>query len=100
MCLVLPPDRIKQIQQIVGTVMYYTQAVNITTLFALSSITAKKAQSLNKLKNLSTPSWTTLQPTKTPQYDMLLLTWSSTSTQMHHIYPNHEHKATLEEYAS
>jgi hypothetical protein len=40
----LPPDRIKRIQQIVGTVMYYALAVNITTLVTLSSIAAEQAQ--------------------------------------------------------
>jgi hypothetical protein len=40
----LPPDRIKRIQQIVGTIMYYARAVDITTLVALSSIAAEQAQ--------------------------------------------------------
>jgi hypothetical protein len=40
----LPPGRIKRIQQIVGTIMYYAQAVDITTLVALSSIAAEQAQ--------------------------------------------------------
>ncbi len=40
----LPPDRVNQIQQIVGTVMYYARAVDITILAALSSITAEQAQ--------------------------------------------------------
>jgi hypothetical protein len=40
----LPPERIKRIQQIVGTIMYYARAVDITTLVALSSIAAEQAQ--------------------------------------------------------
>jgi hypothetical protein len=40
----LAPDRIKRIQQIVGTVMYYARAVDVTTLVALSSIAAEQAQ--------------------------------------------------------
>ena len=40
----LPPERVKRIQQIVGTVMYYARAVDITTLVALSSIAAEQAQ--------------------------------------------------------
>lgn len=40
----LPPDRIKRIQQIVGTIMYYARAVDITTLVALSSIAAEQAK--------------------------------------------------------
>ena len=37
----LPLDRIRQIQQIVGTIMYYAHAVDITTLVALSSTATK-----------------------------------------------------------
>jgi hypothetical protein len=40
----LPPDRIRRIQEIVGTVMYYARAVDITTLVALSSIATEQAQ--------------------------------------------------------
>ena len=40
----LPPDRIKRIQQIVGTIMYYARAVDVTTLVALSSIAAEQSQ--------------------------------------------------------
>ena len=39
---VLPPDRIKRIQQIIGTIMYYARAVDLTTLIALSSIAAEQ----------------------------------------------------------
>ena len=38
----LLPERIQQIQQIVGTIMYYARAVDITTLVALSSIAAEQ----------------------------------------------------------
>ena len=38
----LPPERIQRIQQIVGTIMYYARAVDITTLVALSSIAAEQ----------------------------------------------------------
>jgi len=40
---VLPPDRIKRIQQIIGTIMYYARAVDLTTLVALSSIASEQA---------------------------------------------------------
>ena len=40
----LAPDRINRIQQIVGTIMYYARAVDVTTLVALSSIAAEQAQ--------------------------------------------------------
>jgi len=40
---VLPPDRIKCIQQIIGTIMYYARAVDLTTLVALSSIASEQA---------------------------------------------------------
>ena len=39
---ILPPDRIKRIQQIIGTILYYARAVDITTLVALSSIAAEQ----------------------------------------------------------
>ena len=39
---VLPPDRIKRIQQIIGTIMYYARAVDLTTLVALSSIASEQ----------------------------------------------------------
>jgi hypothetical protein len=38
----LPPDRIQCIQLIVGTIMYYARAVDLTTLVALSSIAAEQ----------------------------------------------------------
>ncbi len=39
---VLPLDRIKRIQQIIGTIMYYARAVDLTTLVALSSIASEQ----------------------------------------------------------
>ncbi len=41
---VLPPDRIKRIQQIIGTILYYARAVDITCLVALSSIAAEQTK--------------------------------------------------------
>ena len=41
---ILPPDRIKRIQQIIGTIMYYARAVDLTTLVALSSIAAEQTK--------------------------------------------------------
>ena len=38
----VPPERIKRIQQIVGAIMYYARAVDITTLVALSAIAAEQ----------------------------------------------------------
>jgi len=40
---ILPPPRIKRIQQIVGTIMYYARAVDLTTLVALSSIASEQS---------------------------------------------------------
>jgi hypothetical protein len=34
----LSPDNIEEIQQIIGSILYYAQAVDITVLMALSSI--------------------------------------------------------------
>jgi hypothetical protein len=39
----LSPDTIKRVQDIVGTLLYYGQAVNLTLLTALSSIAACQA---------------------------------------------------------
>ena len=41
---ILPPDRIKRIQQIIGTIMYYARAVDLTTLVALSSIASEQTK--------------------------------------------------------
>ena len=41
---ILPPQCIKHIQQIISTIMYYARAVDLTTLVALSSITAEQAK--------------------------------------------------------
>jgi hypothetical protein len=41
---VLPPDRIHRIQQIIGTILYYARAVDITTLVALSCIAAEQTK--------------------------------------------------------
>ena len=38
----LTPNKVKHIQQIVGTIMYYALAVDLTTLAALSSIAAEQ----------------------------------------------------------
>ena len=46
----LPPDRIKRIQQIIGTILYYARAVDITTLVTLSSITAKQTKATESTK--------------------------------------------------
>ena len=40
----LPPNRIRRIQQIVGTIMYYARAINNTTLVILSSIAAEQSK--------------------------------------------------------
>lgn len=48
---VLPPDRIKRIQQIIGTIMYYARAVDITTLVALSSIATKQTKATENTEN-------------------------------------------------
>ena len=47
----LPAARIRRIQQIVGTVMYYARAVDNTTLVALSSIAAEQAKATSSTEN-------------------------------------------------
>jgi len=39
----LPQDRLKRVQQIVGAILYYARAVDITTLVALSAIAATQS---------------------------------------------------------
>ena len=41
---ILPPDRILRIQQIIGSILYYARAVDVTTLVALSSIAAEQTK--------------------------------------------------------
>jgi len=48
---ILPPDRIKHIQQIIGTIMYYARTADLTTLVALSSIASEQTQATETLKN-------------------------------------------------
>jgi hypothetical protein len=47
---ILPPDRIKRVQQIIGTIHYYARAVDITTLVALSSITSEQTKATTATK--------------------------------------------------
>jgi hypothetical protein len=44
----LDANRIKQVQQIVGSILYYARAVNMTVLMALSSITIKQKNATKK----------------------------------------------------
>jgi hypothetical protein len=41
---ILPLHRIRRIQQIIGTILYYARAIDLTTLVALSSIAADQTQ--------------------------------------------------------
>jgi hypothetical protein len=47
---ILPPDHIKRIQQIIGTVLYYARAVDIMTLVPLSSIASDQTKSTTATK--------------------------------------------------
>jgi hypothetical protein len=40
----LSPDKIKEIQRIIGSILYYAQAVDITVLMALSSIAIEQSK--------------------------------------------------------
>jgi hypothetical protein len=40
----LSPDKMKEIQRIVGSILYYAHAMNITVLMALSSIAIEKTK--------------------------------------------------------
>ena len=48
---ILPADRICRIQQIVGTIMYYARAVDLTTLVALSSIASEQSKATSATEN-------------------------------------------------
>jgi len=48
---VLPIDQIRRIQQIVGTIMYYARAVDLTTLVALSSIASEQTKATATTKH-------------------------------------------------
>jgi hypothetical protein len=52
----LSPDNIKEIQQIIGSILYYARAVDSTILMALSSITIKQTKettnTMEKAKHL------------------------------------------------
>jgi hypothetical protein len=45
----LSPDKIKEIQHIIGSILYYTRAINITVLMALSSIAIKQSKGTTNL---------------------------------------------------
>jgi hypothetical protein len=76
----------KRIQQIVGSFLYYAQAVNPTILMALSNIATQ-----HRLNN----SLTTCRHTPAPSYITAPWTWYSTSTLMRLISPPLKHKAVL-----
>jgi hypothetical protein len=42
----LSPDDIKQFQRVIGSILYYAQAVDITVLMALSSIAIKQSKGM------------------------------------------------------
>jgi hypothetical protein len=47
----LPPDGIKQLQQITGTLLYYARAVDPTMLVALRTISAQQANGTEATAN-------------------------------------------------
>lgn len=47
----LSPNCIHRIQQVVGTIMYYAHAVDLTTLVALSSIAAEQTKATASTEN-------------------------------------------------
>jgi hypothetical protein len=48
----LSPERIKHIQKIIGSLLYYSQAVNNKLLVALNAISARKAKATVHTKQL------------------------------------------------
>ena len=60
-------------QQIIGTIMYYAHAIDLTTLVILSSIASEQAQAQtteNTEQRVKQP-WTTCTPIKMLLFDML-----------------------------
>ena len=52
----LSDEEIKEIQRIIGSVLYYARAVNIMVLMALSSITSKQSQDTTNTAESALPS--------------------------------------------
>jgi hypothetical protein len=50
----LSPDKIKEIQQVISSILYYACAIDITVLMALSLIAIKQSKGTEKAKQLAT----------------------------------------------
>jgi hypothetical protein len=64
----LSPEEIKEIQRIVGSILYYTCAVDITVLKALSSVAIKQTKGTIKQFKKQSNFWITSPPTLTRPY--------------------------------
>ena len=73
--------RVKIIQQVIGRVLYYARAVDLTVLAALSSIASEQQTRPKTQKNVSPNSLTTWRHIQTRKCANKHLTWYSTSIQ-------------------
>ncbi len=83
-----------RVQIIVGSILYYTRAVNMTILMALSTTVSKQTKASEKnWKNVHN-CWITLHCTWMQKNVIMLWTWWWTFTKMTHICQKQTHAAT------
>jgi hypothetical protein len=78
----LDKETVKRIQQIVGTLLYFAQAVDSTLLVPLSVITSEQSKATEHTWKKSINSLTTVPPTRTLFCDILQVTCNSVCTVM------------------
>jgi hypothetical protein len=61
----LSPAELKVIQRVVGSILYYPRAVDITVLMALSSIAIKQTKGMTNTNEIAIQFWIILHPTPT-----------------------------------
>ncbi len=67
---------IKQVQKIVGSILYYARAVNLTVLMALSTIASEQTKGTKKHWKRRTNSWIIWRHTQMRRSDFVHRTWS------------------------
>jgi hypothetical protein len=68
-------NEIKKVQEVIGSILNYARAVNVTVLMALSTITSDKPRGQKTQWKRFTKSLITWQPTPMQQYDFKNPTW-------------------------
>jgi hypothetical protein len=72
----LSPDKIKEIQLVIGSILYYACAVDITVLMALSSIAIEQSKGTTSTMKKHSNSLITLPRTLMQRYNSEPPTWS------------------------